>query len=93
MSWFTPAELPQNKYYIFGKGGGEKLAQDNGIRLLGQVPLIQKIREGGDEGEPVSFNENTVLQSIFSTITDNLIESLEERNKNLPETSQIQIKY
>ena len=93
MSWFTPAELPQNKYYIFGKGGGEKLAQDNGIRLLGQVPLVQKIREGGDEGEPVSFNENSVLQSIFSTITDNLIVSLEERNKNLPETSQIQIKY
>jgi len=93
MSWFTPAELPQNKYYIFGKGGGETLAKDHGIRLLGQVPIVQKIREGGDEGEPVSINEETLLQEIFSEITDKLIDSLEERNHNLPGTNQIHIKY
>jgi len=93
MSWFTPAELPQNKYYIFGKGGGEKLAKENNIRLLGQVPIVQKIREGGDEGEPVSINENSLLQEIFSSITDNVINALEERNKLLPGTSQLQIKY
>jgi len=93
MSWFTPAELPQNKYYIFGKGGGEKLAKDNGIQLLGQVPLIQKIREGGDEGEPVSLNEDSLLQSIFAQLTDNLLESLDKRNKNQPSTNQLQIKF
>jgi ATP-binding protein involved in chromosome partitioning len=93
MSWFTPAELPNNKYYIFGKSGGEKLAADNDIPLLGQVPIVQKIREGGDNGEPVSIHENSLLQTIFSEITNKLIVSLKERNDNLPETHQIQMKH
>lgn len=93
MSWFTPAELPDNKYFIFGKGGGERLAKEYSLELLGQVPIIQKIREGGDEGEPVSMQENTVLQNIFSSITDNCLQALNKRNATLPQTEQIKIKY
>ena len=93
MSWFTPVELPENKYFIFGKGGGEKLAKEYDIQFLGQVPIVQGIRESGDEGEPVSISEEPVLQSIFSTISDNVLKALEMRNKNLPETNRLQIKY
>ena len=53
MSWFTPAELPENRYYIFGKDGGKALAAELGIPLLGQIPLVQSIREGGDQGTPI----------------------------------------
>ena len=56
MSWFTPAELPENKYYIFGKDGGVKMAENYGIPLLGQIPLVQSIRENGDEGEPAALS-------------------------------------
>lgn len=56
MAWFTPAELPENKYYIFGKGGGEKMAEKYGIPLLGQIPIVQSIRESGDEGEPCALS-------------------------------------
>lgn len=93
MSWFTPAELPDRKYFIFGKGGGEKLASQYGLEQLGQVPIVQKIREGGDEGEPVSMHENSLLQQIFVEITDKLLLSLEKRNNNLPESKHLQIKY
>ena len=55
MAWFTPAELPDNKYYLFGKDGGKKMAEELGIELLGQVPIVQSIREGGDSGEPVAL--------------------------------------
>jgi ATP-binding protein involved in chromosome partitioning len=58
MAWFTPAELPDHKYYIFGKNGGEKMAQKYGLTLLGQIPLIQSIREGADEGTPAALKEN-----------------------------------
>jgi len=56
MAWFTPAELPENKYYIFGKEGGKRLAEELDLPLLGQIPLVQSIREGGDAGRPVAFN-------------------------------------
>jgi len=93
MSWFTPVELPENKYFIFGKGGGEKLAKESDIQFLGQVPIVQGIRESGDEGEPVSISEESILQSIFSTICDKVLKALEIRNQNLPETNRLQIKY
>src|ERR1700729_2783080 len=60
MSWFTPAELPDHKYYIFGKDGGKRLAEEYDIPLLGQIPLVQSIREGGDEGKPVMISEDIV---------------------------------
>ena len=56
MAWFTPEELPDNRYYLFGKNGGEKMAEKYGIPLLGQIPLVQSIREGGDSGEPAALS-------------------------------------
>lgn len=64
MSWFTPAELPDNKYYIFGKDGGKQLAEELNIPLLGQVPLVQSIREAGDDGTPIALQENSVFRQI-----------------------------
>lgn len=64
MAWFTPAELPNNKYYIFGKEGGKALAEELNIPLLGQVPLVQSIREAGDEGTPIALQEGGVFQQI-----------------------------
>ena len=56
MSWFTPAELPENKYYLFGKEGGKRLAEELNIPLLGQIPIVQSICEGGESGKPVALN-------------------------------------
>ncbi|MEE9439465.1 MAG: P-loop NTPase, partial [Saprospiraceae bacterium] len=64
MSWFTPEELPDNKYYIFGKGGGAKLASISKSVLLGQLPLVQSIREGGDSGRPVATYDNSLKQKF-----------------------------
>ena len=68
MSWFTPAELPENKYYIFGKEGGKALAEELGIPLLGQIPLVQSIREGGDEGTPIALQTGHPAAKIFDFI-------------------------
>ena len=68
MAWFTPAELPQNKYYIFGKNGGKALAEELGIPLLGQIPLVQSIREGGDDGTPIALQSGHPAAAIFENI-------------------------
>lgn len=68
MSWFTPAELPNNKYYIFGKDGGKQLAEELNIPLLGQVPLVQSIREAGDDGTPIAMQENSVFRQIAERV-------------------------
>ncbi len=73
MAWFTPAELPHNRYYIFGKNGGKILAEKMNIPLLGEVPLIQSVREGGDEGIPVSCDENNMSGTYFMQIAENII--------------------
>jgi ATP-binding protein involved in chromosome partitioning len=73
MAWFTPAELPDNKYYIFGKDGGKRMAEETGIPLLGEVPLVQSIRESGDEGYPIAL-DNNVYANAFQTIVDNLLQ-------------------
>ena len=73
MAWFTPAELPNNKYYIFGKDGGKLLAEDLQIPLLGQVPLIQSIREGGDEGMPIAMQKGHPAEKIFANICQKII--------------------
>lgn len=72
MAWFTPAELPENKYYIFGKDGGKKLAEESGIPLLGQIPLVQSIREGGDEGVPVALQAGHPAALAFEEIAREL---------------------
>ena len=72
MAWFTPAELPQNKYYIFGRDGGKQLAQELSIPLLGQIPLVQSIREGGDEGIPVALQKGHPAAYVFEEIASQL---------------------
>ena len=73
MAWFTPAELPQNKYYIFGKDGGKHLAQELNVPLLGQIPLVQSIREGGDEGMPVALQAGHPAAMEFDRVADKLL--------------------
>ena len=72
MAWFTPAELPNNRYYIFGKDGGKQLAEELHIPLLGQVPLVQSIREGGDEGTPVALQDGHPAAQMFEDICQHL---------------------
>ena len=72
MAWFTPAELPQIKYYIFGKDGGKELAEELHIPLLGQIPLVQSIREGGDEGTPIALQTGHPAAAIFDAICQEL---------------------
>ena len=74
MAWFTPAELPNNRYYIFGKDGGKALAEELHIPLLGQVPLVQSIREGGDEGMPIAMQDGHPAAQMFAAICKNLLE-------------------
>ena len=74
MSWFTPAELPENKYYIFGKEGGKRLAEELDVRLLGQIPLVQSIREGGDEGMPIAMQVGHPGAAAFEQIAQQLID-------------------
>lgn len=92
MSWFTPEELPDNKYYIFGKGGGEKLAKAAECKVLGQLPLIQSVREGGDEGKPAAMGGGQSEQ-IFDQIAAKMQEQLAIRLQKLAPTEPVQIKY
>jgi ATP-binding protein involved in chromosome partitioning len=81
MAWFTPEELPNHRYYIFGNGGCKALAEREGIRLLGQIPIVQNIREGGDNGQPVATNENSITGKAFMELAQNLVETIHERNE------------
>jgi ATP-binding protein involved in chromosome partitioning len=83
MSYFTPAELPINKYYIFGKDGGKRLADEYDIPLLGQIPLVQTIREGGDEGIPIMMSDDDISKNAFKEFADNVARSVSMRNANL----------
>ena len=74
MAWFTPAELPENKYYIFGQDGGKELAKEYNIPLLGQIPIVQSIREGGDNGTPVALNEDSITGMAFAKLAQSVIE-------------------
>ncbi len=83
MSYFTPAELPDNKYYIFGKEGGKKLAEEYEIPFLGQIPLVQSIREGGDQGIPAMVGDDAITKKAFEEFAANTIRSISMRNANL----------
>ncbi len=91
MSYFTPDELPNNKYYIFGKDGAKNLAADLNTKFLGEVPLIQSIREAGDFGSPAALQEGTKIEKIFENISKNMVAELVKRNKNLPPTEVVRI--
>jgi ATP-binding protein involved in chromosome partitioning len=91
MAYFTPEELPDNKYYIFGKDGAKNLADDINTKFLGEIPLVQSIRESGDVGHPVALQEGTVLEKSFNDITKEMISELLKRNANLPPTEIVRI--
>ena len=76
MAWFSPEELPDHRYYLFGKGGCKALAERENIRLLGQIPIVQSICEGGDDGQPVAANENSIIGKAFMELAQNLLDAL-----------------
>ena len=92
MSWFTPAELPDNKYFIFGKDGGKKLAKAAETVLLGQVPLVQEVREGGDSGEPIYLQEaKPLVKDAFTKIAKNLLTQVAIRAEYLEPTKVLNV--
>ncbi|NNK72869.1 MAG: Mrp/NBP35 family ATP-binding protein, partial [Flavobacteriaceae bacterium] len=86
MSYFTPEELPDNKYYIFGREGARNLATDLDVKFLGELPLVQSIREAGDVGRPAALQSSTPLEEAFEEITRNMVQEVVNRNTNLPPT-------
>lgn len=78
MSWFTPAELPENKYFIFGKEGTKRLAEERGIPLLGQIPIVQSICDGGDEGKPVALEPDSITGAAFARLADEVVKAVEQ---------------
>ena len=91
MAYFTPEELPNNKYYIFGQEGAKNLAEDLKVPFLGEVPLVQSIREAGDYGRPAALQTASVLESVFENITRNVVQETVSRNETLPPTEAIKI--
>ena len=83
MSYFIPAELPDNKYYIFGKEGGKRLAEEYDIPFLGQIPLVQSIREGGDSGTPAMMSDDEVTKKAFDDFAGQVVRSISMRNANM----------
>lgn len=91
MAYFTPAELPNNKYYLFGKEGGKKLAEEYDLSFLGQIPLVQTIREGGDEGIPAMVGSDEITKNAFRNFTAQSVRNIALRNANLPQTALIEV--
>ena len=91
MAYFTPAELPNNKYYIFGQEGAKNLAEDLAVPFLGEVPIVQSIREAGDYGRPAALQTGSIIEKIFEEITRNVVSETIKRNLDLPETEAIKI--
>lgn len=91
MAYFTPKELPNNKYYIFGKEGARHLAEDLKVPFLGEIPLVQSIREAGDVGRPAALQTATPIEEAFEELTKNVVQEVVARNKSLPPTEAIKI--
>jgi len=93
MSWFTPEEFPDHTYHLFGKGGGDQLARLFQTKLLGQIPIVQSIREGGDAGKPAVLEEGSITGKYFMEVAKNTIKEVEKRNASLPATKKVEIKH
>ena len=91
MAWFTPAELPENKYYIFGKDGCKTLALELNVPLLAQIPIVQSIREGGDSGNPIAINENSLIGQSFVHLAEEVVKQVNIRNEQLPATKKVEM--
>ena len=86
MAWFTPTELPENKYYLFGKEGTKRLAEELNVPLLGQIPIVQSICENGDKGTPAALDENSITGSAFIELARNVVAQTEKRNAEMAPT-------
>lgn len=91
MAYFTPEELPENKYYIFGQEGAKNLAEDLNVPFLGEVPIVQSIREAGDYGRPAALQTASAIETVFEEITRNVVQEVVNRNDSLPATEAIKI--
>jgi len=91
MAYFTPEELPENKYYIFGKEGAKNLAEDLEVPFLGEVPIVQSIREAGDYGRPAALQTASPLEKVFEEIARNVVQETVSRNENLPPSEAVKI--
>jgi ATP-binding protein involved in chromosome partitioning len=91
MAYFTPEELPNNKYYIFGQEGAKNLAEDLNVPFLGEVPIVQSIREAGDYGRPAALQTGSVIETVFENITRKVVEETVARNESLPATEAVKI--
>lgn len=92
MSWFTPAELPDNKYYLFGKDGGVELAKAMDTELLGQIPIVKSICDSGDKGMPASMEFASIVGKLFAQLAENLVNAVDKRNATLPPTKMVETK-
>lgn len=92
MAWFTPAELPENKYFIFGKEGGKKYAEQVGVPLLGQIPLVQSICEAGDSGSPVALDDSSPVAAAFNELAETIVRQISVRNAEMAPTQIVEIK-
>jgi ATP-binding protein involved in chromosome partitioning len=91
MAWFTPEELPNNKYYLFGREGCKHLAEEMDIPLLGQIPIVQSICEGGEQGKPCALDENTMVGAAFKNLAKRVTEEVTHRNAFLDPTRRVEI--
>lgn len=91
MAWFTPEELPNNKYFLFGQGGGASLAKMAETELLGQIPIVQGIREGGDNGLPAVMQKGTAMSEAFLEVAQKVIQQVQIRNKTLDPTKKVTV--
>lgn len=91
MAWFTPAELPENKYYIFGKEGCKRLAESMNVPLLGQIPIVQSICEGGDSGKPVALDGDTIVGKAFRDLARSVVAETNKRNDEKPATEAVKM--
>lgn len=91
MAWFTPAELPENKYYIFGKDGVRQLSKESGYPLLAQIPLVQSIREGGDDGEPPALKNDTITGIAYINLAQAVVTVVNRRNSEMPKSNIVQV--
>ena len=91
MAYFTPEELPKNKYYIFGKDGAKSLAEQLGIKLLAQIPLVQSVREAADAGRPAVLQEVTPIALELLNMTENILASINKRNTNLAPSKTVKL--
>lgn len=91
MAYFTPEELPNNKYYIFGKDGAVNLAEELQVPFLGAIPIVQSIREAGDYGRPAAMQTDSIIETVFEGITRNVVQEVVNRNENLPVTEVVKI--